>query len=51
MAMADEAMLEKGDVEGVYEGSLFRDRHPSSRIGTRLRSKRGYALVRQRDLL
>ncbi len=35
VAMADEAMLEKGDVEGVYEGSLFRDRHPSSRIGTR----------------
>ena len=28
-------MLDRWDVEGVYEGLLFRDSHPSSRIGTR----------------
>ena len=28
-------MLDRWDVEGVYEGSFFRDSHPSSRIGTR----------------
>jgi hypothetical protein len=33
--MGADAMVEKGDVGAVYEGSLFRNRHPSSRIGTR----------------
>ncbi len=33
-AMRADAMLDKGDVEGVYEGPLFRDIHPSSRIRT-----------------
>ena len=34
-AMRADAMLERGVVDAVYEGSLFRDKHPSSRIGTR----------------
>ncbi len=29
-----DAMLDRWDAEGVYEGSLFRDSHPSSRIRT-----------------
>ena len=34
-AMRADAMFDRWDVEGVYEGSFFRDSHPSSRIGTR----------------
>ncbi len=33
-AMRADAMAERGGVEGVYEGSFFRDSHPSSRIRT-----------------
>ncbi len=34
-AMRADAMLDRWDVEGVYEGPFFRDSHPSSRIRTR----------------
>ncbi len=38
-AIRADAMLDRWDVEGVYEGSFFRDSHPSSRIGTRCKAK------------
>ncbi len=33
-AMRADAMMERGVVDAVYEGSFFRDSHPSSRIRT-----------------